>query len=286
MALVHLYLDESGHSATHPFVVVAGLIGLSEAWDGFAEQWNTILLEHRVTSPFHMKDFEAKRGQFKNWDEETRRRPLMKALMDEIGRRRVFLFGAAVSVEWFRGFDWKSGFPGAEPLEDPFHLAMQDVVREAVRVCNTGAHVPRTGNKLLVIMAEQREFQSMASAYYRAASHFDLTDTLIERPSILTPSECPALQAADIAAFELRWRLTRPDLSRYPWKRLIDKQGDNIYLRGINASEVFPERKYEADNDRTLVLRDSSDKRIRNQDKRSRRADQMKPDIPTRRDGE
>jgi hypothetical protein len=225
-----------------------------------------------------MKDFEAKQGQFKGWDENKQRRPLMKALMDEIGRRRVFLFGAAVSVEWFKSFDWKNGFPGAEPLEDPYHLAMQDVVREAVRVCNTGTHVPTTGNKLLVVMAEQSEFQGMASAYYRAASHFDETGTLMDRASFCKPKICPALQAADIAAFELRWRLTRPDISRYPWKRLIEKPGDNIYLRGIDSNSIFPERKYEADDYRTLMLRDSNSKSIRNQGKRSHRADDSKPD--------
>ncbi len=280
MALVHLYLDESGHSTSHRFVVLGGLIGVSEAWDGFAERWNAILGEHRVTPPFHMKDFEAKRRQFKGWDEETQRRPLMKALMDEIGARRVFLFGAAVSVQWFKGFDWRSGFPGAEPLEDPYHLAMQDVVREAVRVCNTGVHVPATGNKLVVVMSEQKEFQGVAAAYYRAAARFDVTGTLMERASFCRPTECPALQAADIAAFELRWRLTRPDISRYPWKRLTDKPGDNIYLRGIDSRTVFPERTYQADDYRTLVLRDSNDKGIRNQGKHSR-GEKAKQDTAT-----
>lgn len=279
--LVHLYLDESGHSASHPFVVVAGLIGLAEAWNGFGERWNAILEEHRVTSPFHMKDFEAKRGQFKGWDEETQRRPLMKALLDEIAGRRVFLFGSAVSVEWFKGFDWRRGFPGAEPLEDPYHLCMQDVIREAVRVCNTGVHVPTTGNKLLVVMAEQNEFQGIAAAYYRATAHFDVTGTLAEGASFCRPTECPALQAADIAAFELRWRLTRPDISRYPWKRLTDKPGDNVYLRGIDANAIFPDRTYHADDHRTLVLRDSSDKSIRNQGKLSRRGSKAKQNGPT-----
>src|ERR1044071_9270909 len=105
MAVVHLYLDESGHSTSHQFLVVAGLIGLAEAWDGVAGRWKAILDAHGVISPFHMKDFEAKQRQFKGWDENERRRPLMKALMDEIAARRVFLFGAAVSVPWFKAFD-------------------------------------------------------------------------------------------------------------------------------------------------------------------------------------
>lgn len=256
--IVRLYLDESGHSANHDYVIVAGLIGTSEAWSGFAERWNAILESHGVVAPFHMTDFEAKQRQFKGWDEEARRRPLMKALMDEISSRLLFLCGAAISVQSFDAYDWASGFPGAEPLEDPYHFAMQEVIRECVQICNTRTRIPKDGVRLEVVLADQPEFRAMAAAYYRAARHFDASGTLAAEATFATPTECPELQAADIAAFELRWRITRPDLRRYPWTRLCEKGADLVYLRGIDASKVFPERTFEPNDHPALVLKDSS----------------------------
>jgi hypothetical protein len=252
MALIHLYLDESGHSAEHPFVVVAGLIGMADQWEGFKDRWDAILAEHDVDE-FHMTDFEARRGKFKSWSED-RKRTLLKALMDEIASRRVFLFGADVSMEWFRSFDWEAGFPGMQPPSDAYHLAMQDVIQGAIRVSNTGTQVPTTGNMLAVVMGEQREFRHMAGAYYRAVHHFDETGTLIPAATFTTPKEYPQLQAADIAAFELRWHITRPDLNRYPWLRLTERGADFVYLRGIDAARVFPERTYAPDSVWQLVL--------------------------------
>jgi hypothetical protein len=258
---VRLYLDESGHSASHDYVIVAGLIGTAEAWRGFEERWNALLAEHGVVAPFHMTDFEAKQRQFKGWDEVARRRPLMKALMDEISDRLLFLCGAAISVQSFKTFDWETGFPGAEPLEDPYHLAMQEVIRECVQICNSGTRIPKDGVKLEIVMAEQPQFRAMAAAYYRATQHFDTSATLAPEVTFATPIECPPLQAADIAAFELRWRITRPDLRRYPWARLCEKGADLVHLRGIDAKKVFPERTFAPNEHPELVLKDSSLKR-------------------------
>jgi hypothetical protein len=256
--IVRLYLDESGHSANHDYVVVAGLIGTLEAWRGFAERWNDILHAHGVVGPFHMTDFEAKQRQFRGWDEKARRRPLMKALMDEISGRLLFLCGAAISVPSFDTYDWAGGLPGAEPLEDPYHFAMQEVIRECVQICNSGTRAPKEGVKLEIVMADQPEFRAMAAAYYRAAQNFDTSGTLAPEATFATPTECPQLQAADIAAFELRWRITRPDLRRYPWTRLCEKGADLLYLRGIDATKVFPERTFVPDEHPSLVLKNSS----------------------------
>ena len=248
----------------------AGLIGIADVWEGFKDRWEAILRKHGVIPPFHMTDFEAKKDQFKGWDENTQRRPLMKALMDEICARRIFLFGAAVSVEWFRSFDWSGGFPDSEPLADPYYLAMQDVIREGIRVCNTGTSSLTNESKLAVIMGKQKEFQGVAAAYYRAAARFDSTSTLLNVATFVEPVDYPQLQAADIAAFELRWRITRPDICRYPWKRMSEGRANNIFLRGIDSANVFPELTYQPTDDNSLILMERNQKRKRNQSKKSR----------------
>jgi len=268
MPVVHLYLDESGHSSSHPFVVVAGFIGIAEAWRGFAEHWNAILSEYKVQPPFHMTDFESKHGQFKHWDENNQRRPLMRALLDEICRRHIFLFGAAVDVKWFCSVDWKSGFPGSEPLSDPYYLALQDVIRSALRVCNTGTSPLISESKLAVTLEQQTEFERVAGAYCRANAYFDVTNTLLDATKFEDPVAFPQLQAADIAAFEVRWRITRPDLCRYPWKRLSEKP-INIFLRGIDSAKSFPELNYEPTEYKSLILIESNTKRKRNQGRKT-----------------
>ena len=256
-------------------MVVAGFIGLVEAWHGFADKWNAILSEHGVVAPFSMKDFESKRDQFKGWDEETQRRPLLKALLDEICARALFLCGAAVSVEQFKSFPWSTAYPGADPPTDPYHLAIQEVITGAITICNTRSDPQQSPeeNELAVVLASQQEFEGHAKAYLNAIRHFNSTTTLLKSATFVPQKEYPQLQAADIAAFELRWRIMRPDIRRYPWQRLLEaKQGvDCVRTFGIDASIVFPERQFETNSQHTLILPNGDQKRARNQGRKSRR---------------
>jgi hypothetical protein len=274
MAFIRLFLDESGHSSRHPVVVVAGFIGIAEAWEGFAERWNAILSEHGVVSPFSMKDFESNRQQFKGWDEETQSRPLMKALLDEICGRNIFLCGAAVSVDQFKLFSWSTAYPGSDPPTDSYHLAMQEVISAAIKICNTRSDPSAApeNNKLAVVLANVQEFEAAAKAYLRAIEYFNSTSTLLQSATFGSQTEYPQLQAADLAAFELRWRIMRPDIRRYPWQRILEaKQGfDCVQLFGIDAATVFPERQFEADPKRAVILPNSDQKRARNQGRKSR----------------
>lgn len=206
MAFLDFYVDESGHSSTHPVVVVAGFLGSADAWVGFRDNWNAILAEHGVTPPFHMTDFEAKIGQFQGWDEHTQRRPLLKSLVDEIVCRPLYLLGAAVSVEVFKRVEWDDRM---EPLEDPYHSVLQDVLQLAVTVSDDPDCPDVNGERIAVVIAKQREFGAVdggtASLYYEALAQWPANGKLVKAAVFGDQEEFPQLQAADIAAFELRW---------------------------------------------------------------------------------
>ena len=236
MLPLELYLDESGHASRHPFVAVAGFMGTAEAWSDFAAKWNAILVSHGVIPPFHMTDFEAKKAQFHGWD-EARRRALLAPLMREITTRPLCMVGAALSVETFHALDW-SMYADYQPIENPYHWAIQDALRQAVKASDDPDLPECRGERICAVLAAQPEFQGAADGYYRATAFHERK--LAERATFGEPGELAQLQAADIAAFELRWKITRPDLNRFPWCEIVKAGRTVLSVRGIDPSVFLP----------------------------------------------
>jgi hypothetical protein len=270
MGFLSLYLDESGHSAMHPVVVVAGLIGQVPEWDGFAEAWNGILSRHGVIPPFHMADFEAKQDQFRGWDEQTQRRPLLAELMREIVSRRLGYIGCAVNVPWFKGIDWTKYSKDAKPLEDPYHLAFQDVIRGALILSNS---VPELhADKMAVMVEQQGEYGGKVNQYYGAMCV--LSSKLVKANILGDPVEFPQLQAADILAFEFRQKINRPELARYPMREIMGTGRVELHSRGFTRTEwtsIFPLADIHRIKDELVFQQKGGSKSERNQGKRSRR---------------
>ena len=234
-----LYIDESGHSASHPNVIVAGVIGASQAWDGFDGKWNTALNDLGVSPPFHMTDFEAKQTQFKGWDEYKQRRPLLARLVHAITKRPIYRIGAAVNVEWFKTIDWKTTFPNHEPLEDPYHLALQDLLQLAIGMAKDPTCADVNGDTIHVTVSEQPEYQGQAKAYAIALANLAAPGILHFPPTFQTPPENPRLQAADIVAFEFRWKLIKPELNRWPWRQLIKDKRAGFRFKGLDGPKLL-----------------------------------------------
>jgi len=229
---LELYFDESGHSADKPLIVMAGYLAPSEQWVGFADEWNAALIKAGVVlangapGQFHMTDCEAKRRAFEGWT-EGQRRSLLGDLMATIERHRLHATGFVISTEWWKTIDWNDEHPDHLALEDPYHHAMQNAIATALTMTNEPIAAPElfapTGVKC--VFSQQGEFQGRATAYMAALSHFLST----ARPGFepLTygdPAKLPQLQAADIVAFEFRWRLTRPDIDRWPMRQIINSR--------------------------------------------------------------
>ncbi len=78
------YLDASG-SLNQPVICVAGYVATVKAWETFDTDWR-IALAHDNVPYFHMKEFIACRGAFKDWtpDQVSRRANFLARLVDII----------------------------------------------------------------------------------------------------------------------------------------------------------------------------------------------------------
>jgi hypothetical protein len=227
---LELYFDESGHSADKPLIVMAGYMAPAEHWVGFAEEWNAALVKAGVVLPdgspglFHMTDCETKHGAFEGWS-ETQRRSLLGDLMGTIERHRLHATGFVISTAWWKTIDWKDEHPDHLGLEDPYHHAMQNAIATALVMTADQVAAPElfSPERVKCVFSQQGEFQGRATAYMAALSHFLSRD----RPGFATveygdPAKLPQLQAADIVAFEFRWRLTCPTVDRWPMRQILN----------------------------------------------------------------
>jgi hypothetical protein len=65
---VTAFFDESGHSASTRVVAMGGAIAGPKQWKSVRESWQSTLEKFGV-EVFHMTDFENRRGEFRDWDE-------------------------------------------------------------------------------------------------------------------------------------------------------------------------------------------------------------------------
>jgi hypothetical protein len=227
MAELRLYLDESGHSSTHPFVVVAGYVGRAEQWIDFDTEWNDALIAAGIVNPdqtagaFHMTDFEARRRVFKDW-EKSRRENLLSALFAVIERHRLYANGFVVSVDWWQSVDWRGLTPDHLPLQDPYHHAVQGALQNALRLAAEADAPELNGAESIVsVFAQQGEYGGQAAAYLRQLATHVSTPAQSVTIEYAPTAGSPRLQAADMVAFELRWRFTRPDIQRWPMEQIL-----------------------------------------------------------------
>ncbi|MEK6373113.1 MAG: hypothetical protein AABO58_10490 [Acidobacteriota bacterium] len=229
VAFLELYFDESGHSADKAYIVMAGYIAPAERWLGFADEWNAALVVAGVcrtdgtAGEFHMTDFEAKRGAFSGWTEEPRR-SLLGNLMGIIDNHQLHATGFVVSTAWWKTISWKDEHPNHKPLEDPYHHVMQNAIATALTMTNHQDVAPDlfSPDGVACVFAPQEEFEPKAAQYMAAMAHFL---TVLAAPTVTSITfaltNMPQLQAADIVAFELRWRLTCPNIDRWPMRQIL-----------------------------------------------------------------
>lgn len=239
-----VYLDEAGHSRNTPTVVVAGFAGNNTQWSAVESEWRAAL-EHSRVSTFHMKDFENRFGEFRDWDELTQKRPLMETLVGSIQRNELIAVGAAVSVSWFNALD-RGEYPEHKFFEDPYHLALQEVVH----VLGQEVVPHERATSVAVTLAEQPEYQGQGRGYYAAAAALMYPSTFVPDVKCDSPATNVRIQAADLVAYELRKFCDNPAVLRWPMRQL--RKNSHVFAsKGFPLAELFgedgspyPERYY------------------------------------------
>jgi hypothetical protein len=230
MTTLNAFFDESGHSSTHKFVAVAGFIAPEPAWRGFDDQWNAALRAAGLVTtdgrllPFHMTDFEARRKHFKDWD-KPRREHLLGQLIGTIIHHQLYATGFVISVDWWTSVDWHGSTPEHEPLQDPYHHAIQGAIQTMLRLTSEPlAPDLNHATSVTCTFADQTEYGGRAKAYLTALATYVSTPERTVTITFAPTDRLPQLQAADLLAFELRWRFTKPEIDRWPLRQILDSR--------------------------------------------------------------
>jgi hypothetical protein len=237
------YVDESGAYKESPHMAVGGVIADAEKWKSFENCWREVLSDADV--PYsHMKDFSQSKGPFSKWSSkefEPLRRAFMKGLCDCIVSNVAYTFGAIITRKHYEGL-----VPAdlRKDMGSPYtFLGRYCIARVAVWAQDNSPTEPiniifergqpqaslRTQHNLL-------SANEQARTEYRLGllSFADKFDRKHPEDTVLP------LQAADLVAYELlkHWntlqeysnRLVKdyikPDLRRYPLKRLMELPKD------------------------------------------------------------
>ena len=206
------YFDESGHwkDPKSRFCGMGGLIADSAAWDRLSDIWRTALTDAGASGPFHMRHFAHRRGEFKGWTEEQRQ-ALFGKLVDAIVTIDAVPTGCVVSLDAFNAApDFLKAF-----YREPYFMAFQMVTRGAALQALPKT-IPFEPETVAMVFAEQREFGTTTSGseaqerqagaaqqLWIAMKKLTIYGEWMDSFSTESPDKVPALQAADLFAYEL-----------------------------------------------------------------------------------
>jgi hypothetical protein len=213
------YFDESGHSSGTEYFSLAAFVSNKLEWEKFDKQWRRAL-EQNGAPYLHMREFAHFRGPFTGWSEE-RRRSLLSECVTAINSINSIAVGAAMSVEDFKTL----GPEGQSKLQDPFFCCFQEVVRGVA----LNAVFEQKNLKAHMVFSQQDEFRSKAMKLYDAMAYNSDVRTRMGSLKFRNMHDVPALQAADLLAYELRHfyhlRKTKPgDPPRWAFRKIVMHQ--------------------------------------------------------------
>jgi len=213
------YFDESGHSATPGFFALAALVAHSDAWPAFEAEWTRVLREW--DAPYlHMREFAHRVGPYEAWTEK-RRRALLGGCVSAIKATRAVAVGAVLDVADFNSLSEE----GRARLQDPFFCCLQEVVRGAA----INGVFEDSDVKVNMVFSAQDEFRGKAELLHESMLRSNDVRDRIGCLVFEDMRDCPALQAADLIAYELRqhYQLGREDPprpTRWAFREIVEHQ--------------------------------------------------------------
>ena len=188
------YFDESGHSSGTEFFSLAAFVSNKLEWKKFDKQWRKALKQN--DAPYlHMREFAHFRGPFTSWSEEQRR-SLLSGCVTAINSINAIAVGAVMSVEDFNALDSESQIK----LQDPFFCCFQEVVRCVA----LNAVLEQENLKAHMVFSQQDGFRSKAITLWDEMTRHSDIRTHLGSLKFINMRDVPALQAADLLAYELR----------------------------------------------------------------------------------
>jgi hypothetical protein len=227
--MLHAYADETG-SASDPsrtHIGMGGLLARSEKWIEFDASWRSVCADEGVFLPFHMKEFASreKKSQFANskWADEKPRR-LLARLLDVIDATGAIPVGAVINVPDFNSLskECQTRLGGAH--KEPYYVAFQECTHQ-LALENAAFQFPP--EPVSMFYAKLKKFTGEAGELWNAIQGANtLYGPLMNSFTPGDPRDLPALQAADIWAYELgrHFQYVVPNRKphRYAFRRFVE----------------------------------------------------------------
>jgi len=207
-------MDESGeHDAegTLRRFTIGCAVATAEQWARLQEEWEPTLRAYGVED-FHMKNFEARKGIYKDWTNE-KRQAFLASLLAVISNY-VPVFVGCNQLPRDIG-------PGRGPLRQAYFLNLLKILTEFDR-----AHSDLLqGEPVTLVLAKHGDISPIALQDWFAIFEQRVARHPIAFGGVDDPKRVPALQVADIVAYEFSRtsRAVRPEDERYPLVTLAAK---------------------------------------------------------------
>ena len=214
---IQVFADESegAKPGTRNHFVMAGLIGHSDDWALFSDEWRICL----GSGPHHLDYFKMKEaagysGQFYGWD-ETERDDKLRALARIINKYAKTVTWSVIDMEAHRKLWAKLPKPRSEPYFWPFQ---NTIMAACFTLWDAGLREP-----FEVIFDEQVIFGPRAKLWYpvlRAVGQHrepEASTILPVDPMFRNDRDFLPLQAADLYAWTIRKGTNEPDYAGFHW---------------------------------------------------------------------
>jgi len=220
------YCDEFGHAQDpiKKYMGIAGLLGWTDHWKRFAEEWETCLCAENIPRPFHMADFIHHSEKFSDsrWANQSERLRVLDVLLEVIERTEAIPVAAAVSLKDYNSLSLEE----QRMCRAPYYLAFQTVTsnlgfaagskdlgikvekaRADVEADKKGQAVEEwdyaTPAAVSMVYAKFRGFTGPAEELWNALKSVNMYGFWMASYTTGEPLDYPALQAADIWAYSI-----------------------------------------------------------------------------------
>lgn len=199
---IQAFVDESGGTGQSRHFVMAGLIGHSEDWAQFSDEWKACLDAHPRIRVFKMREAASCNGQFHGCSEAERDAKL-RSLAQIINRHAKYVTCSVIDLQAFAEV-FASVFrkPHSEPYFWPFH---NTIMASCFELWDRGWR-----ERFEIIFDEQVIFGPRAKAWYPAVratvalQNPEESSIMPVDPMFRTDEDFLPLQACDLFAWCMR----------------------------------------------------------------------------------
>jgi hypothetical protein len=238
------YFDDSRTHGDERYAALSGFIGDAADWLAFDEPWREVLKDYGL-SHFRTADWTNSKRQFKDWDPD-RKEQCMNSLLKIILKRDLISVGVVIPLASYETFL----SPAAKRWTSPHGFAAQCLFSA---VAERFAPDDPDGKVAYMFESGSPGEGGVLNSYNAALKVPKLARQFHLAPISFGDKKCvPALQAADIAAYELcregerkgtgkkiRYPLQRLRALRHDWFTPSEESFKTI-VAGIEATGVKP----------------------------------------------